>query len=103
MLVTPDEPVGNGARWHEDVVYGKKTASIDVELIEREGTRVREHLRYHVDTAMKGDPATRDGTAVLDCDYTEPDVALHENEALVIDHPNRRVEATMVSDTVKVP
>jgi hypothetical protein len=102
-LISPDEAVGVGARWHEDATIGKQVASVDVELLSRDGDRLRERLTFHVDGEIRGSPARRDGTVIEELALTDPDGSMHRNETFTIDFPQGGAHGTRTADIVEKP
>jgi hypothetical protein len=102
-LVFPEEAVGVGARWHDDVVMGDATASCDVELLSRDGDRVRERIVFHSVMPVLKSPAHRDGTMIEEFSLSDPDGSMHRNETFSIDFPQGRATGTRTSDIVRRP
>ena len=104
LEVFPDEDLGVGARWHEDIAIGKASASADVELLAKDGDRVRERITYHGDdtTPKNGWAAHHDGTATLELDLGGIDPSMHMEETYVMDKSNGKVaKGSMILDIVK--
>ena len=102
-LVSPEEAVGVGAKWHEDIVMGDATASVDVELLSRDGDRVRERIAFHADMPILKSPAHRDGTTIEEFSLDDPDGSVHRNETFSIEFPQGRAHGTRTTDVVKRP
>ncbi len=102
-LIFPEEAVGVGARWHEDIVLGDSTASDDVELLSRDGDRVRERITFHTDMPILKSPGHRDGTMIEEFSLTDPDGSFHRNETFSIDFPQGRATGSRTTDVVKRP
>jgi hypothetical protein len=102
--IFPEEPVGVGARWHEDIAIGASTASVDVELVSRDGDRARERITYHSDgkSPTQGWPMHHDGTVILELDLGGVDPSVHMEETYVIDKSSGKVgKGSMTMDIVK--
>jgi hypothetical protein len=102
--IFPDEPVGVGATWHEDITIGANRASVDVELVARDGDHARERITYHSETrsATRAWPMHHDGTATLELDLGGVDPSVHVEETYVIDKSNGKVgKGDMTMDLVK--
>jgi len=97
--ISPDEPVGVGGRWHEDVVVGDHSASCDIELLARDGDHIRQRVTYRALGPIWGRPATRDGVAMEEMDLGGVEMSLHATDT--IDVAAGRV--TLVTDVVTVP
>lgn len=103
--IAPDEAVGVGGRWHEDIVVGDHTASCEVELVSRDGDHARQRVTYHVTGPQWGYPATRDGTAMEELDLGGVEQSLHATDTIEVKLPDRALpgRATLVTDIVVVP
>jgi hypothetical protein len=63
----PEQPVGPGAKWHENIEYDGARASVDVELLSVDHGHVRERLVYiSARTTTTGRSVTLSGTASLE-------------------------------------
>jgi hypothetical protein len=103
-IVFPDEPVGVGARWHEDITYGTSTATDDVELLARDGDHVREKITYHAESrSPKHDwPMHRDGTVIEDFELDGSDASMHQVDTYVMDNSDDEgTKGTATIDLVK--
>jgi hypothetical protein len=101
--VAPEEPVGVGGRWHEDITQGDDTASIEVELLARDGDHVRQRVTFHSTGVMWGFPATRDGTMMEEFDLSGAEGSLHGDIAFVVQARQGTVNATGTLDVVTLP
>lgn len=100
--VLPEQAVGVGARWHEDIAYGASSASVDIQLVERDGDRVRERLDYKAEHHSAREWVTVSGTTTLDLDLGSVDATYHGENALVLHHPRGDENGTETIDVVRV-
>lgn len=94
LAIAPEEPVGVGARWHEEIEYGPSHASVDVELLARVGDHVRERLTYRGERTMKDVSATYTGMMTGDFRLDELDGTAEGSNSLVFHRDGHEVPAT---------
>jgi hypothetical protein len=73
LAIAPQEAVGVGAHWHEDIENGAAHASVDAELLSNDGHKVRERLTYSSDRGVQGVGSTYTGTTTIEFALEELD------------------------------
>ncbi len=103
LTIAPEPPIGDGARWHERVTVGDRSADIDLELVSRDGDRVRSHATFHTTQVIHGLTASEDGEATADEDLATLDVALHKTVTITIPTPRGDLVGHETIDYVVAP
>jgi hypothetical protein len=102
QLAFPEEPVGPGAKWHEEVDFDGAHASVDVELESDDGDHVRERLVYLSSDSGQKLPTALNGTATLDLSRKSLDGRAHIENTMTLRVKGRDVPVTEAIDITPV-
>lgn len=102
LAIAPEEMVGVGARWHEDIQYGAATASVDGELLSRDGDRHSWRITYRSERHRAKWPATIEGSAIVEVVAGQVDGSVHGSNTVILHGPHGDLRGSETFDVVGV-